>query len=65
MSAAQGQHVITLPGMAIVHYAAFFALIRKGMVDILVPPKGSQAMALPNSASQSRPANYVAVNCYE
>jgi len=33
---AGGQHVTALPGMAIVHHADSFALIRKGMVDVTV-----------------------------
>ena len=33
---AGGQHVTTLPGMAIVHHADSFALIRSGMVDVTV-----------------------------
>ena len=33
---AGGQNVTALPGMAIVHHADSFALIRKGMVDVTV-----------------------------
>jgi 3-oxoacid CoA-transferase B subunit len=33
---AGGQHVTAVPGMAIVHHADSFALIRKGMVDVTV-----------------------------
>jgi 3-oxoacid CoA-transferase B subunit len=33
---AGGQHVTAVPGMAIVHHADSFALIRKGMVDATV-----------------------------
>ena len=33
---AGGQPVTALPGMAIVHHADSFALIRKGMVDVTV-----------------------------
>jgi 3-oxoacid CoA-transferase B subunit len=33
---AGGQHVTALPGMAIVHHADSFGLIRKGMVDVTV-----------------------------
>jgi 3-oxoacid CoA-transferase B subunit len=33
---AGGQHVRATPGMAIVHHADSFALIRKGMVDVTV-----------------------------
>jgi 3-oxoacid CoA-transferase B subunit len=33
---AGGQHVTPVPGMAIVHHADSFALIRKGMVDVTV-----------------------------
>jgi 3-oxoacid CoA-transferase B subunit len=33
---AGGQHVTALPGMAIVHHADSFALIRKGMLDVTV-----------------------------
>jgi 3-oxoacid CoA-transferase B subunit len=33
---AGGQNVLAVPGMAIVHHADSFALIRKGMVDVTV-----------------------------
>ena len=33
---AGGQNVVALPGMAIVHHADSFGLIRKGMVDVTV-----------------------------
>ena len=33
---ASGQHVTVRPGMAIVHHADSFALIRRGMVDVTV-----------------------------
>ena len=33
---AGGQHVTAVPGMAIVHHADSFALIRKGMLDVTV-----------------------------
>lgn len=33
---AGGQHVTAFPGMAIVHHADSFALIRKGMLDVTV-----------------------------
>ncbi len=33
---AGGEHVTAVPGMAIVHHADSFALIRKGMVDVTV-----------------------------
>jgi len=33
---AGGQHVTAVPGMAVVHHADSFALIRKGMLDVTV-----------------------------